>query len=290
MAVARRFVRSREDFFLLAGTWTPAIQANENGLRFLVPTSDQEVGRHLYVDGAFDLAVMRDIMAFLTTTLMPTFIDGRDVVEVGANIGTTSVYALRLFRAATVHAFEPDPRNAEIAQLNALLNGVAERFALQQAAVSDRFGIARLALSPDNSGDHRVVTEGRAPDPDRDSIDVQTITLDDAVSQGIIDPARVGLIWIDAQGHEGHVLAGASKLLATGCPAVVEFWPRGLRRAEGLQKFTDAAVRHYTHFADIRRVGDADAFAPRPIDEIATHDAFYRSDMATDLVLWRAEG
>src|SRR3712207_8527825 len=42
-------------------------------------------------------------------------------------------------------------------------------------------------------------------------IDVETVTLDGLVERGAIDAARTALVWVDVQGHEGRVLAGARR-------------------------------------------------------------------------------
>ena len=55
--------------------------------------------------------------------------------------------------------------------------------------------------------------------------------LDDLLDEHGIARADVGLLWMDVQGHEQHVLEGAPKLLAGNVPLGVELWPYGLRRA-----------------------------------------------------------
>ncbi len=45
--------------------------------------------------------------------------------------------------------------------------------------------------------------------------------------------SSIGLCWIDTQGHEGHVLAGARALCASRSPIVIEFWPFGLQQSGG---------------------------------------------------------
>ena len=43
--------------------------------------------------------------------------------------------------------------------------------------------------------------------------------------------AILGLVWMDAQGHEAHILSGAEVLHAPDIPIVTEYWPQGLRHA-----------------------------------------------------------
>ena len=62
------------------------------------------------------------------------------------------------------------------------------------------------------------------------------------------------LIWVDTQGHEGHVLTGLGELLGrVERPFVVcEFWPYGLERAGGKEMFFDF-MRSCKVFYDINQ-------------------------------------
>ena len=44
------------------------------------------------------------------------------------------------------------------------------------------------------------------------------------------DPRRT-MIWMDTQGFEGHILAGARNALAARTPMVLEFWTFAMNRA-----------------------------------------------------------
>ena len=56
------------------------------------------------------------------------------------------------------------------------------------------------------------------------------------------------LAWIDVQGYEGFVLAGAQRLTAVRTPLVIEFWPYGLERAGSYSKLVEA-LAGYERFA-----------------------------------------
>ena len=84
-------------------------------------------------------------------------------------------------------------------------------------AASDREGELQLDVTRTNTGGHRIDAGGTIP--------VEAVTLDSLVARGVLDPERVGLLWIDAQGHEGAVLDGASTLVGAGVPAVVAIRP-----------------------------------------------------------------
>jgi hypothetical protein len=67
----------------------------------------------------------------------------------------------------------------------------------------------------------------------------------------MLDAAGVGLLWLDVQGHEGHVLRGARSLTSLGTPVVLEFYPYILRRSRGMPMLSDVAAKRYTHFIDL---------------------------------------
>jgi hypothetical protein len=98
-------------------------------------------------------------------------------------------------------------------------------------------------MSSNNSGDHRVRCHEKpaANEPElygerqRPVITVPTARLDDILAEQNVELSDIGLVWIDAQGHEGHVLAGAPRLLASAAPIIMAYWPYGLRRAAGLE-------------------------------------------------------
>jgi FkbM family methyltransferase len=205
--------------------------------RFLVHTGDWTIGRSLFVSGQFDLAQMDRIVGVLIRELGPRLMT-RTFVDVGANIGTTTVAALTRYGFPRGMAFEPEERNVELLRHNVLLNDVADRVELHPVAVSSAAGTAALARSHDNHGDHRIVMDG---DPQ-----VTLVALDD-----VLDGDAAFVLWIDTQGHEGHVLSGAEALLSRGTPTVAEFWPSLLRGAGTLDLFAETVTRHYERVIDM---------------------------------------
>ncbi|MGZ9114606.1 MAG: FkbM family methyltransferase, partial [Brevundimonas sp.] len=66
--------------------------------------------------------------------------DGRSVLEIGANIGTQTLYFIRSGLFDSVISLEPDPRNLELLRLNIQINGLGDRVAVVPAAAGAMAG------------------------------------------------------------------------------------------------------------------------------------------------------
>jgi FkbM family methyltransferase len=203
----------RDYFFRLARGFTDIV-TTRGDFHYHVSTRDQVVGREAFATGAFDLPAMRRALDALGADL-----SGRTVVDAGANIGTSTVEFIRRYGAARVVAIEPDPENFKLLRLNLVENEIEDRVTALNIALSDRPGTVSMRRSPANLGDHRVTPDG--------DVQVPAQTLDALIEDGTI-PADTALLWMDVQGHEGHVLAGGRSLLNADVPIVMEYWPQGL--------------------------------------------------------------
>jgi FkbM family methyltransferase len=140
---------------------------------------------------------------------------GEDAFDIGANIGqNTSMMALVVGSRGRVIAFEPGP-----VAWNLLTRNVESwapydmaPITLVQKGVSSQIGDGLLHESTDLGG---FSMEDSAPGPPRitpegsQGIKIELTTLDTFVSQ----PAKIGLIKIDVEGHELSVLGGATRIL-----------------------------------------------------------------------------
>lgn len=73
-------------------------------------------------------------------------------VDVGAYVGTHSLYFARLCNAARVYAFEPLTSNFDRLSANLVLNGLNERVVPFKLALSDRKGQISLNFPPEFAG------------------------------------------------------------------------------------------------------------------------------------------
>ena len=206
MGERRAEIEAREAFFAAAGEVTPYVAVEVGDEIFFVATDDTGVGRRVFVRGKRrDMTTLANGLAELAARGIrrppePVF------VEVGANMGTTTVMALRRHGFATAVALEPSPQNVWLCRLNLVANGLDDRVTLLPCAASNRVEEMDLVIGGGNRGGHRVLSAGS--DHPAQAGSVRSVTLDGLVDDGTIDPARVGLLWCDAAGHDAYAVLG----------------------------------------------------------------------------------
>ncbi len=256
------------------------IAKTNEGLHYVVNSSDCNIGR----------SVFRDKISFDSNNLLLALKligSSRSIlIDIGANIGTVSILAISKELFTKCLAFEPEPNNFKILNANVVLNGLSEKFELHNVALSNKLTESLcFELSKNNYGDHRVrVTDrqGLHAEHKRDTIKVKVNTLDNACSS--INPDDC-VIFMDAQGFEGHILSGAKNLVDAGVPIVTEFWPYGLLRSDGLDMFYSIMeLANYTAMYDLRQPEKKLIFN---IDRIRNIAKELGEDGAADLVFIR---
>jgi FkbM family methyltransferase len=246
-------------YFDSAEEYTPYLATAAGAGMFLVKTEDKHIGRSLFGKQARgELMVLNRATVAIRGLLGDDAVFEGAFIDVGANIGTTTVPAILTERYKTAVAIEPEPENVRVLRLNILLNDLEERIAALPVAVSDTVGQSELVVTQGRGGKHWIATNDDKRKAKRSgrtnkTITVDTVTLDQLVETGQIDPDHTGLVWIDAEAHEGHILAGASTLLAHGTPLVLEWNPANLDKLGDREGLQNAVAEHYTHFAGMHR-------------------------------------
>ena len=271
-------------YFDDADDYTPYLATQAGEGVFLVKTEDKHIARSLFAKrGRGEFVVLERAVTALEGLRGPGVIADRTFIDVGANIGTTTVPALLSHGFGHAIALEPEPENFRVLRLNLLLNGLEERVTALPIAASNEEGRQELVVTRDRGGKHWIATD-RSKLSRKDAkaatlLEVNTTTLDQLVSSDVIDPDRAGMLWMDAEAHEGHILEGASALLQRGLPLVLEWNPVILDRVGDRDKLQRALADNYTHFAGMGRdpdperpnhplkpIGDLAAFAERFVD------------------------
>lgn len=245
---ARDDRKARAAFFDEAARHTPYVAVEVDGMTFVVATWDR-LGRGLFSESRrAEMETMGSTLELLDRLGLGGDRSRQTFVDVGANIGTSTVTAVVRHGFGRALAIEPEPRNLRVLRLNVAANDLAGRVSTHGCAIADAPGDAPLVVYADSSGKHRVgsAREGQ------DTVVVPQRTLDSVLAEEVIAAPDVGLLWIDTQGYEGHVLAGARTLLEQGTPVVAEVAPKHLGMSGGRPLLVAALREHYTHFIDLR--------------------------------------
>jgi FkbM family methyltransferase len=188
---------------------------------------------------------------------------GYTVLDVGANIGFTTLQFSKRCYPGIVHAYEPASPTFEKLKKNISLNEVSN-ITLQQVGIGDEAGTRRLE-QPNrlHSGMNRILKESGGSDFE----DIKVIRLDDDVA--ISGMKRIDLIKIDVEGYEWYVLQGGLELIRRHKPILfVEVNEANLRNhhlsAEQLlqlmmslgYRLVDA--RTMTEIGDLKKIVDTD--------------------------------
>ena len=198
-----------------------AVTFLRNGLRIFVDTRSWDVGVHLLTLGEWE----QTDMALFGKLLAP----GDTVLDIGANHGVYALHAaLAVGPRGKVHAFEPNPRLASLAEMSLNINGFSERAQVHRIGISDASRQANLFFSHMFSGSAAILQA--ATSTDQQAMACQLEPLDKLFP----DPSfSVDTIKIDVEGHEGFALHGMRQVLARSPNAkiMMEYAPAWLVRA-----------------------------------------------------------
>ncbi len=244
---------ARAEFFAEAVRHTPYVAAEVGEMTFMVATWDRLGGGLFANRRRSEIGLLATTLSLLEDLGLTDVPHERIFVDVGANIGTTTVTALVRHGFAWGLAVEPEPRNVRTLRMNVVANDLGERVHVVGCAIGAAAGEVSLVVG-DTSGTHRVGGAGAG----EQNVVVAQRTLDDVMAGEGLDPAAVGLVWIDTQGYEGHVLAGAPGLFAHAPPLVAEVAPNYMALAGSLAPMAAALASNYTHFVDLRSSRNAD--------------------------------
>jgi FkbM family methyltransferase len=287
----------RRDFYDRAADLTPFLGARAGSGVYIVRTRDKHIGKSLFSKaGRGEMNVLARAVAVLESLYGQGVLIGKSLIDVGANIGTTTIPALLDHGFGRVVAIEPEEDNFVTLRLNVVLNQVEDRVLPLCKAASNRVGTAELIVNPERGGKHWIATDIGKNVRVRDTeavVRVDTITLDQLAEDDAFDPDLTGLLWIDAEGHEGQIIEGAQALTSRGVPIVLEWNPRALDQSGGRVKIEEIANTAYSHFAPMRadQSGDEPKFWLRPTDQLGAYAERFvgpsRIERLTDILLLR---
>ena len=210
--------RSRKTWMRLRRLVRPEVTVPMGSRRIRIDLRDRIIAKRLYLGIAWE----RDLQQLLAAMSLR----GGVCLDIGANLGVHSLIMSDLVGpAGRVYAFEPERRNFALLEANLKLNRVTNVTAAA-TALGDSVGMCRLAVSPNNFGDHRVASgvEGRGGDVPITTVDAAMATVPDGA---------VRFVKVDVQGYELHILRGMRATLERNPDLILalEVFPQALRDA-----------------------------------------------------------
>lgn len=202
------------------------------------------IGRHLYVGGEWQKADVSRTVDFLKA--LELVAPGKCVVELGANIGTQSVYLMKSGLFERIVAVEAHPANHRLLVRNLEQNGFADRSVALNVAVAPIDGALELFTSSENEGGHSAVVRhlgGR-------SIQVEARTVGSILESCNLERSHVGFFWIDIEGMEFEVLQDIVSTVGSGIPVLLEYSPHfyGKEKTAQFRSFLQA---NYAFFVPV---------------------------------------
>ena len=211
--------------------------AEFHGVRYRLDLEDQ-LQRDIYF-GCYESAALRQVLE-----LVPA---GGVCLDIGANVGFYALpLALRVGPGGAVHAFEPDPRNADRLRANTELSGLQGVLRVHEVAVTNREGRVTLFRSDAAHSGWGSLTEFK--DVAADRADVEAVTLDSFLAREGI--SRVDFLKVDVEAGEFELLEGARSALGSGVfrRVFIEFnGPRLAERGRTIDDFLGCFAEHGYH-------------------------------------------
>ena len=142
------------------------------------------------------------------------------ILEIGCNDGSDTLELLRLMPAAKVYCFEPDPR--AVTRLKQRFGPDLHKITLSEIAIADKTGPISFypSTGDDRAGDFDQAGSIRTPKNTvlespwvkfTKPITIKASRLDDWCAENHV--REIDFLWMDVQGAEGDVIAGAQNIL-----------------------------------------------------------------------------
>lgn len=204
-------------------------------------------------------------------------------LDIGANIGTTSLSATKNNRVSEIIAIESSSDNFALLQCNIHINKLHNKIHAVNAAASDRIGFANVVTSPVAPSDNRVRSDLECVE-NTETEKVATITIDSLIkNRGL---SEIAFMWVDVQGYEYFVLNGAKELISKNknMAVQIEFWPIGLRETNSLDLLCQFCKENFSKYIDIKEYLGGSKIV-HEINSIDLLPDIYQSYTYTDIFL-----
>ena len=129
--------------------------------------------------------------------------DNKVALDIGANIGTQTIYMHLHGLFSKIIAVEPEANNFFLLKANVEVNDLMDKTALINAAVAEESGTVSLYVNEGFSDGGSSLLSRKSLTA---SVDVEAITLGDVLTRAETAAEEVGFCWIDTEGFD-HICA-----------------------------------------------------------------------------------
>jgi len=215
----------------------------KNPENYIAFSYDKVVSKHLYLNGSFSIDVLENVLSILKKK------KSLDVlIDVGANIGSTTIPALVRGYFKNAVCIEPDIDNYNILLANIYLNKLdINKVKTFNFAVGSKDNEKLLfKKSKNNSGDHRIVSKNNLKNINL----IKSYKLDTIIHESNTKISKNCLIWMDAQGYEPKIIVGSKKIVSLGIPMVIEIMPNLILK-NNLLDLLISGLLNYKYYFDL---------------------------------------
>lgn len=226
------------------------VNVNGGKLKFLYSTKDRGVSDDMIATGCTYSDKLIDLFFSLTRQY---YGERKGVfLDIGANIGTTSIYVKKIVNPKLrVIGIECGKENYNLFRINCILNN-SEDIVIEEIGFSNYSGIGKYKYSETDPGGSciHITNEGKNQ---RDLDDVSLITLDEYIKNKNINSRDIGYIWMDTEGHESEIIEGAMNTLSgSKIPLMQEFNYEDYIKKGLFDSYLNNIKKIYTSFIDAR--------------------------------------
>jgi len=179
------------------------------------------IGRSIYTKGHYKKDIFEKIILLLKKHKLIN--NKKDVVELGSNIGTHTIYMHLSNCFEHIYCVEADPKNIKLLNTNLAQNNFIENSTVISKAIHDFDGNTKLFRSPNefNLGAQSLLDIGKF----HKSIDIECNTLNSILINNKIDKHKIGFFWIDLEGIEFNIIKQINSVIDNSIPILTEFSP-----------------------------------------------------------------
>lgn len=208
------------------------------------------IGRSIVFHGSWARTETERVIRFLEKEGLIT---GSGIaLDLGANIGTQTLYIHLTGKFRKVVSVEAAPKNFDLLQANIRINGWSDAIKALHAAVYTKDGTIKLNLAgQDVGGGHSLLNIAG----NTETLEVPALTVESILRETGTEANEVEFVWMDIEGFDFEILKEIQKTCGSGLPVFFEFSPdiMGKQKTAECIEFINS---NYTRIYAIRSEGE----------------------------------